>query len=76
MVQSEMRYPAPNPPAHTFDGVTVPSWQPATPMPVHITVTKNTKGYNYEVSAHGATVDDTLAMVDQAMRELKRQYGE
>ena len=44
--------------------------------PVHITVTKNTKGYNFEVSCHGSTVDDTLAMVDQAMRELKRQYGE
>lgn len=58
-----------------FNGVMVPAERSNLLPPVHITVTKNTKGYNFEVSCHGPTVDDTLAMVDQAMRELKRQYG-
>ena len=44
-------------------------------QPVHITLTKNAKGYNWEVSVHGESVGDTIYKVEQAERELKDKYG-
>jgi len=43
--------------------------------PVHLTVTKNTKGYSWEVSIHGPSVGETLYMVEEAEKQLKAKYG-
>jgi len=43
--------------------------------PVHITLTKNSKGFNWEISIHGESVGQTLLQVEQAEAQLKAKYG-
>ncbi|MGH7744376.1 MAG: hypothetical protein ACREQ5_06080 [Candidatus Dormibacteria bacterium] len=43
--------------------------------PVHVTLTKNTKGYGWEVSIHGDDTEEVLRDVEKVEAELKRKYG-
>jgi hypothetical protein len=43
--------------------------------PVHITLTKNTKGYQWEISVHEKNLESALTTVDIADAELKHKYG-
>lgn len=44
-------------------------------QPVHITLTKNTKGYQWEISIFADSVHNTLAQIDAADQELKAKYS-
>ena len=43
-------------------------------MPVHIEVSKNSKGYNYSVSLHGKDMVECLDTVMSAMDVLKSKF--
>lgn len=43
-------------------------------MPVHIEVSKNSKGYNYSVSLHGKDMAECLDTVMSAMDVLKSKF--
>ena len=43
-------------------------------MPVHIEVSKNSKGYNYSVSLHGKDMAECLDTVMKAMDILKEKF--
>lgn len=43
--------------------------------PFHITLTKNTKGYQWEVSVHSETGEQALEQVQKLEAELKAKYG-
>ena len=45
-------------------------------QPYHVTLTKNTKGYSWEVSVYSETVDDALVSLEFAEKELKARYGQ
>jgi uncharacterized protein YjhX (UPF0386 family) len=44
-------------------------------QPVHITLTRNSKGYTWEVSVHAESVGFALQRVEDAEQELKAKYG-
>ena len=43
-------------------------------MPIHIEVSKNTKGYNYSVSLYGKEMVDCIDTVMKAMDILKEKF--
>jgi hypothetical protein len=43
-------------------------------MPVHVEVTKNSKGYNYSVSLHGKDMAECIDVVMKAMDVLKAKF--
>jgi hypothetical protein len=43
--------------------------------PVHITLTKNTKGYGWEVSVHAETIIQAMALVEEADKALSAKYS-
>jgi hypothetical protein len=43
-------------------------------MPIHIEVSKNTKGYNYSVSLYGKEMADCIDTVMKAMDILKEKF--
>lgn len=45
------------------------------PKPYHITLTKNTKGYGWEVSVHGDNPDEAFNLVGDIDERLRKQYG-
>jgi hypothetical protein len=44
-------------------------------QPYHVTLTKNTKGFSWEISVHAETIEDVLASIDYAQKELSAKYG-
>ena len=44
-------------------------------QPVHLTLTKNTKGYQWEISVSTDTLDNALATINAADDQLKAKYG-
>jgi hypothetical protein len=43
--------------------------------PVKIKLEKNTKGFNYEISVSGESVDSILAIIADAKAKLEKEYG-
>ena len=43
---------------------------------VRVKLERNTKGYNYEISTSGETVDEALGLIREAEGKLKAEYGE
>lgn len=43
--------------------------------PVKIKLEKNTKGFNYEISVSGESVDYILATIADAKAKLEKEYG-
>lgn len=43
--------------------------------PYHITLTKNSKGYQWEISVHEKSLEYALTTVDIADAELRKKYG-
>ena len=43
--------------------------------PVHVTLTKNTKGYQWDISVFGADADKVLATIKTVDANLKTEYG-
>jgi len=44
-------------------------------QPVHITLTRTTKGYTWEVSVHTSTLDEARKLVKDTDDWLKADYG-
>ena len=44
-------------------------------QPIHITLTKNTKGYQWEISVFGTDMETLLNQATAADAELKAKYG-
>ena len=42
--------------------------------PIHVEVTKNSKGYNYSVSYHGKDPEECLQVVMDVMEVLKTKF--
>lgn len=45
------------------------------PRPVQVQIAHNSRGYTWEISYAGDDVDDVLAVIADADRKLRRQYG-
>lgn len=45
------------------------------PEPVKIKLEKNSKGFNYEISVSGATVDTIVEKIAEAKSKLEKEYG-
>ena len=45
------------------------------PEPIKIKLEKNTKGFNWEVSVSGDSVDNLLATIAYAKKKLELEYG-
>ncbi len=43
---------------------------------VRLRLERNSRGYTWEVSAEGETVDEALALVRDADARLRREYGQ
>ena len=43
--------------------------------PVHLTLTRNSKGYGWEVSVHAATLEQAFSQLEQADAQIKAKYG-
>jgi hypothetical protein len=45
-------------------------------QPVAITITKNSKGYNWEITVHEKDVDNAVLEVERGEKALRLEYGE
>lgn len=43
--------------------------------PYKITLTKNTKGYGWEITVHAETLEKAISMIDTANNLMKADYG-
>lgn len=50
------------------------SWERKAPE-VRVKLEKNSKGYNFEITASAETVDAAIALVADAEAKLRSQYG-
>ena len=44
-------------------------------MPIHLTLSKNTKGYNWEISVRAKSLDEALVLINDANVKLEATYG-
>lgn len=44
-------------------------------QPIHITLTKNTKGYQWEISIHSEYLGATIDSIGEADAEMRRKFG-
>lgn len=42
---------------------------------VKVKLIKNTKGYGWEITARGDTVEETMALLDDAEQQVREKYG-
>jgi hypothetical protein len=45
------------------------------PEPLKIKIERNTKGYNWEVSASGSSIEEILTRIREANLALEAEYG-
>lgn len=57
------------------EGKEVSTHETVIAQPIHVTLTRNTKGFSFEVSVHAATVEEALQLTQQAEAELSAKYS-
>jgi hypothetical protein len=44
--------------------------------PFHVTLTKNTKGYSWEISIHGSDLVDMKRIIRETNESMRKEYGD